>query len=245
MRHVKLQATWNGHRDCASCAMRSSALFSGLTEQDFALIQEPIDDLTFAEDAVVYHMGSPADAVFTLRSGLVKLVRYSPEGEGRIVRLLRPGDLLGLEAVAGERYDHTAISLTPAQVCKIPRTVIMRLNNETTRLLPRLFELWQSIVRKADAWTTDLGSSQVSAATRAARVLRKLRFEDDPSRIVRISLEDMGAILGMAPETASRALGVLKRDGVLQKGTTRKYWRCDPAALDAAAEGEKTAVDEA
>jgi CRP-like cAMP-binding protein len=80
-------------------------LFADLNEQDFGEIHTPIDDMVFAADAPLYNEGQTAVGVFTLRKGMVKLVRATADGRERIVRVLRPGDVIGLEALATARYD--------------------------------------------------------------------------------------------------------------------------------------------
>jgi len=57
---------------------------------------------TYANNAVIYRPGDPADRVYLLRSGRVRLMRpppvpgmRSPHPEGNVHALLRPGDLFG------------------------------------------------------------------------------------------------------------------------------------------------------
>lgn len=60
-------------------------------------IYEPIDDFSCAEGAVIYEQGYEDNAIYTIRSGFVKLVRYLPDGRERIIRLMKPADSIGLE----------------------------------------------------------------------------------------------------------------------------------------------------
>ena len=43
------------------------------------------------------------------------LVRTTADGRQRIVRVSRPGDVLGLEALATARYDTEAVALGPSR----------------------------------------------------------------------------------------------------------------------------------
>ena len=82
-------SAWQGTADCRNCGIRDMVLFADLNEQDFNQIHTPIDDLVYGADAVLYHEGAKALGVFTLRKGLVKLVRSTADGRERIVRVLR------------------------------------------------------------------------------------------------------------------------------------------------------------
>ena len=83
---IKTASAWRGTSDCRNCAVREMALFADLDESDFAKIHAPIDDLDYAPGAVLVQEGARAQGLFTLRSGMVKLVRTTSDGRERIVR---------------------------------------------------------------------------------------------------------------------------------------------------------------
>ena len=84
---IKIESAWKGTSDCRSCGIRDMVLFADLNEQDFSLIHSPIDDLSFPADQVLYTVGEQALGLFTLRKGMVKLVRSTSDGRERIVRV--------------------------------------------------------------------------------------------------------------------------------------------------------------
>ena len=131
---IKTESAWRGTADCRACGIRDMVLFADLHEDDFNLIHAPIDDLEYAPGHALVRMGETATSLFTLRAGMVKLVRNTVDGRQRIVRVLRSGDVIGLEALMGPTYDADAIALTSVRVCRLPLQVIQRLNRETPRL---------------------------------------------------------------------------------------------------------------
>ena len=72
-----------------------SALFAGLVEADFEKIHDPINQFVLQPGQALYRAGEPGDRLFTIRSGLVKLVQYLPDGAQRIVRLIKTADVTG------------------------------------------------------------------------------------------------------------------------------------------------------
>ena len=94
---IKTESAWRGTSNCRDCAIREMVLFADLTEHDFGLIHAPIDDLEFKTGASLYDEGDTAIGIFTLRTGMVKLVRITADGRRRIVRVLRPGDVVDPE----------------------------------------------------------------------------------------------------------------------------------------------------
>ena len=189
-------------------------LFADLREEDFNLIHAPIDDLEIAAQQPLVRMGETATSLYTLRAGMVKLVRNTVDGRQRIVRVLRSGDVVGLEALMGPTYDSDAIALTPIKVCRLPLQVIQRLNNETPRLHQRLLEKWHRSLKEADDWLADLNFG--NARQRVAGLILKMRSSGDASVATLFSREDMGAMLDLKLETVSRTLNAFVREGLIE-----------------------------
>lgn len=233
MKSGNIKAAWQGQAECLDCGIRDLVLFADLQENDFHLIHQPIDDLRFDVAAVMYHAGEQGNAVYTIRSGLVKLVQYLPDGSQRIVRLLRQGDLAGLEVLLGQPYQHTAVVLQPVQSCRIPRQVVETLSTATPRIHQQLMKRWQRSLSEADAWLTELSTG--TARARVARLLLRLVGNDPNRTCMLFSREDMGAMLGITTETASRIIAEFKRGGIA-KEIQPHVLQCDLVALKKIAE---------
>ena len=217
---IKTESAWRGTADCRNCGIRDMMLFADLNDDDFDLIHAPIDELEFAAGDSLQRMGDQAGSLMTLKAGMVKLVRNLPDGRQRIVRVLRAGDVVGLEAMFSETYDSEAVALTHVKVCRLPVSVIERLNTETPRLHKRLMGKWHQSLREADDWLADLNFG--NARLRLTGLLLKLRpdparYPDaDPLVVSLFSREDMGAMLDLKLETVSRTLTAFVREGLIQ-----------------------------
>ena len=206
-------AAWSGEADCSKCSLRDSVLFSGLQEKDFELIHKPIEQTIRQPGSVMYRAGDRAEHLFTIRSGLVKLVQYLPDGSQRIVRLLRTSDVTGMEALLGGTYQHDAIIMQPTETCDLPVDVVRRLSEENSRLHEELMKRWQRALQEADLWITQLSTG--SARQRVARLLQRLICDKETRECHLFNREDMGAMLGITTETASRTIADFKRSGIL------------------------------
>ncbi len=210
---IKTESAWRGTSDCRSCGIRDMVLFADLKEEDFALIHAPIDDLEYDSGQTLIQTGEAATALFTLRAGMVKLVRNTADGRQRIVRVLRSGDVVGLEALMASNYDSDAVALTPIKVCRLPLQVIQRLNRETPRLHQRLLGKWHQSLKEADDWLAELNFG--NARQRVAGLILKMRSGFDASVVTLFSREDMGAMLDLKLETVSRTLSAFVREGLI------------------------------
>ena len=234
---IKTESAWRGTADCKACGIRDMVLFADLNEQDFNLIHAPIDDLVFSAGQTLYHEGEAAYCIFTLRSGLLKLVRSTPDGRQRVLRVLRPGDVVGLEALATSRYDSEATTLTEASLCRIPTDVIHRLTQNSPRLHWRLLQKWQQALKEADDWLAELNFG--TARQRVANFVMKMRHATDPSVVTLFSREDMGAMMALKLETVSREISALVRAGAIEPLDRhgRLYRIADEGILAAAVAG--------
>ena len=230
---IKTESAWKGTSDCRSCGIREMVLFADLNEEDFGLIHAPIDDLDIRAGTTLYTEHGAAQGIFTLRTGMIKLVRYTPDGRQRIVRVLRSGDVAGLEALATQRYDSDAVALTDISVCRIPLSVIHTLGSSSPRLHKRLMEKWQHALKEADDWLADLNFG--TARQRVAHFVLKMRSAADAEIATLFAREDMGAMLDLKLETVSREVSSLVKEGVIEPldKQGRVYRIADLSALQA------------
>lgn len=215
---LKTESAWRGTADCRNCGIRDMVLFADLQEDDFNLIHSPIDDLEFQPGDSLFHMGEAASSLMTLRAGMVKLVRNMQDGRQRIVRVLSPGDVIGLEALFVSTYESEAVALQNVRVCRLPVEVIHRLNRETPRLHQRLMEKWHHSLREADDWLAELnfGNARQRLAGLVLKMNERHATSDDVDAVTLFSREDMGSMLNLTLETVSRALSAFIREGALE-----------------------------
>jgi CRP-like cAMP-binding protein len=210
---IQTESAWRGTSDCRNCGIRDMVLFADLNEQDFNLIHAPIDDLVYAAGQTLYDESDKALGVFTLRQGLVKLVRVTADGRARVVRVLFPGDVVGLEALATGRYDSQAVALSEVSVCRIPLDVMHQLGANSPRLHRKLMEKWQSALKLADDWLAELNFG--TAKQRVLHFIRKMHEVSPDNTVTLFSRDDMGAMMDLKLETVSREVTALVRGGVM------------------------------
>ena len=203
--------------------------------EDLLAFHVPIDEMAFEAGATIYNMADRASAVYCVRQGVIKLLRYDVSGNQRIVRFLKKGgDVLGLDSVFADEQQHTAIALTATQLCRIPMSHFKDFINKH----PPCSSACLKKPRKPCAKRTPaIGTGQQyrPGQIRLARLLLQLRIGDS-DRVHRLSLADFGGILGITPETVSRLLTELGDAEILVKagsGPNGRNYRADIPALTA------------
>ncbi len=198
----------------ALAPLREIGLFADLSDDDLDLIHAPIDQLQFRAGQNLYLEGGRAAGLYSLQSGLVKLARVTEDGRQRVTRIVREGEIAGLEALATSRYDSDAIALNDVTVHRIPLEVVHRLSQQSPRLHPRLMQQWRQALKHTDDWLASINFG--SARQRVRQFVLKMRDAADPTITLLFSREDMGAMMDLKHETVSREVSQLVREGALQ-----------------------------
>jgi len=215
-----LNVRWEGHADCEHCAIRKNDIFSELEVERYDNILKPITQYYFPPKSLLYLQNEPAKELYVIRKGIVKLEETLDDGNARIVRLLQPSDVVGVEAFIDEAlvYDQTAVVVRGAHVCKIPHSLFEKLMDENHQFYKSILEQWHRQLEAADQVILDFSTGSVH--DRVAHVLlylAKTARQRDSVEIEMLSVEDISALTGVARESISRVMAKFKRDGLLEK----------------------------
>jgi CRP/FNR family transcriptional regulator len=232
IKKVTIHQAWEGEADCRNCTLRESALFSSLTEDDFSIVHHQVEQVTINPGDILYKIDDPGSHLFTVRSGLVKLVHYLPDGTQRIVRLAFSTDVIGLEMTVGQHYLHEVVALRTTELCRYPIAAVNLMCQTNAALHSDLMSRWQRALSEAEASLVLLSTG--TAKRRMANLLLRLRVNKDSSECLLISREDIGSILNMTVETSSRTLSEFKRQGVI-KEIRNNHFDLDVPAVEAIA----------
>jgi CRP-like cAMP-binding protein len=210
---IKIESAWRGASDCLSCGIRDLVLFAELTQEDFDHIHAPIDDLLYKRDHSVFFEGAEAKFLYTVRKGRLKLIKSTTDGHARIVGIVRPGDVIGLEALVSQRYETEAVTLGLVSLCRIPHTLIRELAEKNTSLHAKLMARWHRAL--SDSANMLSGMNYGTARQRVINLIKTLRDPSDQTMTTLISRQDMGSLTDLKLETVSRVVASLVREGYL------------------------------
>lgn len=212
---------------CAGCAIGTAA-GSGADGRC------PMVERRRAAGACLYVAGEPAERILFVKRGAVTLAREvdHSRSEGVTWTVRRPGSVLGAEALVRETYLDSARAVTDVVVCVASREEVdgwMRYREDAARALLTCVLLTQC----ADA--PRRSGSEGSAQQRAAAWI--LEQAGDPGSA--LPRQVVASLLGMLPETLSRALAALAARGLVEV-TRRSVRVIDGQALEELAGGAGT-----
>jgi CRP-like cAMP-binding protein len=160
-----------------------------------------------------------------VHTGRIKLTKLGENGRAQMIRLLGPGDIMGYRAVvANEPYAASAVTVEDATVCTIPRATIEHLLESSPIFAIELLAKMAHELRLSEEQMMSL--TQKSVKERIAQLL--LFFHDSLAsggkkpRMLEVPLMriDMAQMVGVSPETFSRALRRLAHLGIIDVSRT-------------------------
>lgn len=233
-------SAWQGNSKCQACDGTENVLFAGLAHQDVASLGVQIDNVAYARGETLYHLDAPVETLLVIRTGAVKLVRYPGNGAvQRIVRVLKQGEIVGVDAMLADTTQHHAIAASEVRGCRVPLPIVKQLCMKYPKFQWGMMRRLQASQRETEQWLVDLTCGVVTARERMARLMLRLRVGDS-NWIYNFSREDIRAMLCITVETASRIMTEFSRLGLLVRTGkySEQYFSADIAALERVAAGE-------
>ena len=216
----------NGFR--ASCMLCPVGAASGVGSGGVC----PMVDRRRPAGTCLFVAGEPADTIHYVKHGAVALARASGDkhGEGTPHAIRRSGSLLGVEALVRDTYLDTARSVTEVTVCAAGRTDMLAWLTRGGAARALL-----DVVLRA--WCSDNPRRATADGSAPQRVAEWLLDGAERKAARSIPQSVVAGLLGMKPETMSRAVASLAKRGAIVTNRAR-IEIVDRELLRAIAEGE-------
>ncbi len=203
---------------CRSCALNTLCLPARLPPQEARVLESVVErGRQLCAGASLIRAGTRMDALYVLRSGSAKRYAFTMNGAERVHGFVLPGETVGLEGFASDRYACEVAALEPTSYCRIPLNRLEPLLEQLPGLRREVLRLLGEALDESLRLRAELG--MCDARGRVARFLadlsRRLELRGLSPTQFRLSMSrgDIARHLGLTLETVSRALGTFKRSG--------------------------------
>ena len=170
---------------------------------------------------VLFSEGHVANGVYVLCTGSAKVSICSSEGKKLIMRIARPGDVLGLYAgLTGRPFEATAEMLEPGRVSFVSRRDLLTLISKQEAFGLGLVQLFSEQFSEFVDHTRMLLLSE-SATEKLARLILKWSrdFGELTTGGIRLKIlltqEEIAQIIGASRETVTRLFSALRREQII------------------------------
>ncbi|GAA4503457.1 Crp/Fnr family transcriptional regulator [Hymenobacter ginsengisoli] len=206
--------------DCHDCPSRQHNLLSCCPAADIDAIAQDKYSQHYRAGQPIFSEGTRPAGLYCVHEGRVKITKSGGDGKEQIIRLVRPGDVLGYRAlVAGSVHATSAIALTDCIVCLISKSVIAHQIEANAHFSGALLQLLAANL--GDVAERMLHLAYKPVRERLAEALLLLLRTYHPAEAagqpftIAISREDLGALMGTTKETTTRMLSEFRHEGLL------------------------------
>ena len=170
----------------------------------------------YSEDRIIFRQGDPADAIFYLRQGKVKLTVTSQQGKEAIVAILGAGEFFGEGCLAGQSLRvSTAIALADCTCARIEKARMARMLHEQ-HAVSELFvtHLLSRNIRYEEDLVDQLFNSSEKRLARILLLLAHFGKEGRSEAVLpRINQENLAQMVGTTRSRVSHFMNKFKKLG--------------------------------
>jgi CRP/FNR family transcriptional regulator len=196
------------------------SVFHDLAPRDRQDIQALFHEQRLERDQLIFLEGDPAEYVYIVFEGKVKIVKQAPGGREMILEVFAPGDIFGGATLLLPRHPATAVSMDPGVLLCLPRLDYLALLKRFPPMALQIIELLRQRLSEAHQVIRGLAIERVE--TRVVRLLFKLADKagipgNDGTRLgVQLTRQDIADMVGCTLETAIRILSRWQKEGLIK-----------------------------
>ncbi|MGD1065324.1 MAG: Crp/Fnr family transcriptional regulator [Vulcanimicrobiaceae bacterium] len=175
--------------------------------------------LTYKKERVIFAQGDPADSVFYVQRGKVKLGIVSPRGKEAVVAILNGGSFFGEGCLAGQPLRMaTAVAMTECSLVQVERSTMIRvLHDEPDFSETFIAHLLTRNIRIEEDLVDQLFNSSEKRLARILLLLANFGKDGHPEEVIpQISQETLAEMIGTTRSRVSFFLNKFRKLGFIE-----------------------------
>src|SRR5215831_16832072 len=224
---------------CVTCRAREFSACAPLTGEEQKRLAATMRTLNVEPHSPIFDEADPAEYVFNITAGAVKVYKLLGDGRRQITGFLFAGDFLGL--THKEVYAYSAEALVPTKLCRFPRRRLEALLVEIPHLEQRLLAMASHELAAGQDQMMLLGrkSARERVVSFILMLFNSAKRHGRPGDPVFLAMSrtDIADYLGLTTETVSRAFTSLKKQALIELLDEKRIRVCRMSALQEIAEG--------
>jgi CRP/FNR family transcriptional regulator len=193
--------------------LKSLPYFSGLSQDELDSIRRFIFEKKAERGELILFEGEPAQTLYFVAAGVVKVYKTSADGKEQILQLIRPGESFNDVPVTGGINLASAEALGSVVLNMIKKSDMEAILREHPPVAMNIVRILSDRVRHLISLVEDLSFRNVNG--RVAKIL--LEYAGDKTgEKPRLTQQEMAAMIGTAREMVGRSLKALEEEGSIR-----------------------------
>ncbi len=197
--------------------LKTTVLFQDLLPAQLDKIVKVATEKNYPKYHVVFEEGETGDALYIIRSGLVKISKESSDGRTKTLALLSPGEVFGEMAVLSDEGRSANAETLADTICVIIAredftTLIEKNSSIAMQIIRTLSE--RLVLADRQIKNLALGNSRAKIADLLMQLSRDFgsKSEDGTRVEVRLTHQELADLAGLARETTTKLLNEFVKD---------------------------------
>ncbi|WP_027414717.1 Crp/Fnr family transcriptional regulator [Aneurinibacillus terranovensis] len=197
--------------------LSSIPFFAGLSEENTKFLEKMIIERFYHANEVIFYEGDPAEAVFFVKSGRVRLVKSTSEGKEFTLYIRKPGDLFAEVALFNPNatYPATTTMIEDGYLLILRNDDLERLLRKSPDVAISIFQVMGHRLRTAQTILRDValyGKLGAFCAT-LLRLANEHGKKTEKGILIDLDLthQELGTFIGATRESVNRIINDLKK----------------------------------
>jgi CRP-like cAMP-binding protein len=172
----------------------------------------------YRKDQIIFSQGKPADAVFYIQKGKVKITVVSEQGKEAVVAILGPDEFCGEGCLTGQpRRMATAVAMTECEIMRLEKAAMVRVIHEEPAFSEMFVaHLLARTIRVEEDLVDQLFNSSEKRLARALLLLANFGKESRPEAInAKVSQEMLAEMIGTTRSRVSHFMNKFRKLGFI------------------------------
>jgi CRP/FNR family transcriptional regulator, nitrogen oxide reductase regulator len=195
-------------------------LFLGLDMPALEVVLTEARELSFEEDSYVFYQDDPAERIYVLKSGRIKLYQIADDGQQVLMRVMTPGMMFAaISMVEGAVYPVSAEAAQSSQVIYWSQATMLRLIDRFPPMAINALKILAGHVREFQNRYRELATERVER--RLARTVLRLvsqtgrKTKEGVLLDLPLTRQDLAEMTGTTLYTVSRILSQWESQGLV------------------------------
>jgi len=204
---------------CEQCIVRQFSSLKALNKEELLKMAECKTSYTIKKGELVFEEGEITTGIYCIKDCICKLSKLSSNGKDQIVKLVKPGELLGQRSMISEEPANlSAVALEDMEVCFIPRKEIMQFFTQNNDFSMNVMKTICGDLKEADLHMVNMAQKNVKERLAGTLIYLEENFgkDADGTLSLQLSREELAGMIGTATESCIRLLSELNKSNLIE-----------------------------